>query len=133
MAGVLWNTAYYMMGNYIQKLNTKSLVENLTLDYIVKIGLHRLLFSGLNFAFWPTYICPDSKTIFQIGLNRLNYYFQCWILLFDPCPNCPNQFRPVQTHFGSIKHSGRKYDVDKVHIFWEGHKILRNLHLTMVL
>ena len=32
MAGVLWNTAYYMMGNYIQKLNTKSLVENLTLD-----------------------------------------------------------------------------------------------------
>ena len=52
MAGALWSTtAYYMMGNYIQKLNTKSLVENLTLDYIVKIGLHRLLFSGLNFAF----------------------------------------------------------------------------------
>ena len=30
MAGVLWNTAHYMMGKNIQKLNAKSLVENLT-------------------------------------------------------------------------------------------------------
>jgi hypothetical protein len=30
MAGVLWNTAYYTMGKNIQTLNTRSLVENLT-------------------------------------------------------------------------------------------------------
>ena len=26
--------------------------------------------------------------------------------------------------------SGRAFNFDKVHIFWDGHKILQNLHLT---
>ena len=50
MAGVLWNTAYYMMGKLYSKTEYK--IFGRKSDFgLVKIGSHRLLFSGLNFAF----------------------------------------------------------------------------------
>ena len=35
-----------------------------------------------------------------------------------------------QTAFYFVKNYSKSFNISKVYVFWEGHKILQNLHLT---
>ena len=86
-------------------------------------------FNDLFFNFWILYIVemlPDKifkKQITVPCLNRPTYFspFLCWNSPWPcgtPCFQSPTNVSPFDHLNG------------KVHIFWEGHKILRNLRLT---
>ena len=70
----------------------------------------------------------EKKEKPKIQFSPLNYIQQPWW-----CSSSlvhwikPNLFNLVRYFFATI------FLLVKVHIFWEGHKILRNLHLTFVL
>ena len=80
-------------------------------------------------ALLPFLLTPASKPTSSISINKVGWAAYLWggkkgtnaIIIISFC-----------IWRGAIQ-TWRRSFIHKAHIFWEGHKILRNLHLTFVL
>ena len=129
------------------------------LNYILEfLGFYNQLhYQGLIYNYGLTVYLILRKGPLSLLLRRFSEIFGQWLVSRDSswqyvqrtrvfrCPQClqcsfpvPRHFRPQTWKTASLKPLEVKYCPNwsyqniffKVHIFWEGHKLSRNLHLT---